>query len=69
MNYYNIYGFRFGEPMKLIFNAIPKSNLKTAFKTAAELQYEISHIIKIGNHSNFFVDEDVTDEIKNEFKI
>ena len=68
MNYYNIYGFRFGEPVKLIFAAIPKSNFKIAFNTAAELQYEITQIIKIGNHSNFFIDEDVTDEIKSEFK-
>ncbi len=64
MDYFNIYGNKSGEPEKLIFFAVIEAGLKTAFKTANENKIEISKVIKIGDHSNFFTEEDVTEEIK-----
>lgn len=68
MNYYNIYGNKTGEPIKLLFNSVIEPAIKTSFETASKLGYEITNIIKLGNHSNFFIDEDVTDEIKNKIQ-
>ena len=57
MDFYNIYGNKPGGEIKPLFLNLAGSGLKTALKTAEENGYEIETIIKIGNHTNWWVDE------------
>jgi len=68
MEFYNIYGRKPGSEVKLLFSSLIESGLKNAFKTADENGYEIETVIKIGSHNNFYIDEIVTDEIKNKIQ-